>query len=213
MSGPRARLPAQLQRAWRKTYEETGYRDLPWFSPTPYPWVRRAVESGWLRAGARVLDVGCGAGTNALFLARSGFRAFGIDLAPAAIAAAGARAERAGLSVSFRAGDALQTGFPNRFFGGLTDVGCFHTLPKRLRPAYAKELYRILAPSGRYCLAWVAAEYTGRWGPPTRPSVREVTVVFEDRFLFRRVEFLPGGPTSIPAYGALLERRVRPRRK
>ncbi|HUI38118.1 MAG TPA: class I SAM-dependent methyltransferase, partial [Thermoplasmata archaeon] len=196
--------------SWRRTYSENSYRSLPWFSPRASAWVRRGVEAGWIRPGSRVLDLGCGAGTNAIYLARSGFRTCGIDLAPGAIDAGRARARRAGLSIEFRVGDALQLPYERGTFGGLTDIGCFHTLPRALRPAYARELSRVLRPGGRYLLSWVAREHTEERGPPHRPSVEEVAGAFEREFQFRQVEFLPETPSSIMAYGAVLERRRQP---
>jgi SAM-dependent methyltransferase len=197
---------------WEKTYEQTPYRDLPWFSPRPYYWVVRAVREGWFRPGTRVLDVGCGAGTNSIFLARAGFRVCGVDLAPAAIAAAQKRAGRAGLRIDFRVADALRLPFPSGSFGGAIDVGCFHTFDPALRPAFAREIARVLRPRGRYVLSWIAREHAGETGPPHRPGLDEVTQALEDRFQFLRCEFHEGARTTGPPhFSALLERRTRPR--
>jgi SAM-dependent methyltransferase len=165
------------------------------------------VQERWLRPGTRVLDVGCGAGTNALFLARSGFVASGVDLAPPAIEAAQRRARQAGLSVDFRVGDALRLPYPGGSFGALVDVGCFHTLPVPLRGAYARELARVLRPQGRYLLSWVGREATRAFGPPHRPSLEEATAAFEREFLFLRTEFEGRPSIHLPIYHALLERR------
>ncbi len=158
-----------------------------------------------------MLDIGCGAGTNVLFLARSGFRASGVDLAPAAIAAARARASRLDLSADFQVGDALRLPYPARRFGGLFDYGCFHTIPVRFRKAYSRELARVLRPGGRYVLAWVGRESGQKFGPPHRPSLEEATAAFEEEFLFLRTEFIPARGGSFSNYCALLERRRGPR--
>lgn len=55
-----------------------------------------------LSPGARILDVGCGAGRHSIELARRGYRVVGIDPAPAMIEAARARAGAAGISPDFR---------------------------------------------------------------------------------------------------------------
>lgn len=204
-------LPESNQAEWRRTYASTPYRKLPWFSPVPAPSLREAVEKGWLRRGTRVLDVGCGAGTNALFLARAGFRASGVDVAPAAIAAARGRAARLGLTVDFRVGDVLRLPYRPSWFGGLFDYGCFHTIPVSLRRAYSQELARVLRPGGRYLVAWVGRESGGRFGPPHRPSLEEATAAFEEEFLFLRTEFIPGRRGSFSNYRAWLLRRREPR--
>ena len=51
------------------------------------------------------LDLGCGEGGDALWLAERGWRAIGIDLSATAIARARARAEKLGLSAEFVAAD------------------------------------------------------------------------------------------------------------
>jgi SAM-dependent methyltransferase len=204
-------LPESDRASWRRVYSTTHYRKLPWFSSSAYPWVREAVESKLVRRGGRVLDVGCGAGTNSLFLARSGFRVSGVDLAPAAISAAQSRASRQDLSVDFRVADALRLPFGSKEFDGLVDVGCFHTIPIRLRRAYSKELARVTRPGGRYVLAWIGRESGQEFGPPHRPSLEEAAATFEEEFLFLRSRYSAprGGPFS--EYHALLERRARPR--
>ncbi len=210
MKKRRPQIPPGLRNEWRQTYEETSYRELPWFSPRPYRSVREAVRAGWLPPRARVLDVGCGAGTNALFLARSGFRVSGVDLAPGAIRAARARAVRAGIDIDFRVGDALRLPYAKGCFGGVIDIGCFHTLPLGLRSSYSREVARVLRRRGRYLLSWVAREYTGSRGPPHRPSLGEVTGIFERDFIFRHTEFQGDARDSLPAYYAILEKRAQP---
>jgi SAM-dependent methyltransferase len=215
MSKPHRRsagVSHHVRRMWEKTYEQTPYRDLPWFSPRPYYWVERAVRERWIRPGSRVLDVGCGAGTNSIFLARAGFRVAGVDLAPKAVAVARGRAARAGLQIDFRVADALRLPFPATSFGGAVDVGCFHTFDPPVRPAFAWELGRVLRPGARYALSWIGREHAASFGPPHRPGLDEVTHALEERFLFLRCEFHPGGRRAGPPhYTALLERRKRPR--
>jgi len=169
--------------------------------------VVRAVREHWFDRGSRVLDIGCGAGTHSIFLARAGFRVSGIDLAPSAIAAAWRRAERNGLSIDFRVADALDLPYRPATFGGATDVGCFHTIPVNLRPAFARELFRVLRAGASYVVSWIGPEHSGGYGPPFRPSLSEVTSTFESRFLFRAVEFHFQRRGGFAHYTARLERR------
>jgi SAM-dependent methyltransferase len=167
------------------------------------------VREGFLPKAGDVLDVGCGAGSNVLFLAQNGFRAHGIDLSPGAVAAATSRITASRLTADIREGDALALDFADRTLDGVVDHGCFHTLPLRRREDYAKEVGRVLRPGGSFVLSWVAREYTDPRGPPHRPSVQEVATVFESRFLFTRVGFRPGSEeTGLPSYYAFLSRRA-----
>jgi len=193
---------------WRATYENTAYDQLPWFDPGPSTGVRLAVESGFLTKGAAVLDVGCGAGSNLLYLAQHGFPCHGVDLSPGAVRAARARVAEAGLRVEVQEGDVLSLPFPESQFDAVVDNGCFHTIPIRRRSTYAREIQRVLRSTGQFVLSWVAREHTGPMGPPHRPSLREVTTLLESRFLFVRTGFRPGQPEEGPAtYFAFLARR------
>ncbi len=202
---------ARHRAAWKTTYERTSYQQLPWFDPDPSPQVVRAVAEGFLPPRSSVLDVGCGAGSNVLYLCRTGFRGFGVDISPGAIQAARGRALEGRLTADFRVGDVLALDFPDGKFDGVVDNGCFHTLPVRRRAGYATEIHRVLRPGGSLVLSWVAREHTGARGPSHRPSLEEVTRTFESRFLFVRTAFHPPGTErGLPVYDAWLTRRTSP---
>src|SRR5208282_4694451 len=210
---PRARRGSSPgdRAAWRSTYEETPFDQLPWFEPGPSPPVRLAVDDGFLPKGGEVLDVGCGAGSNVIFLAAHGYRAHGIDLSPGAVTAARTRVSESRLHADIQEGDALALAFPAGGLDGMVDNGCFHTLPIARREDYAKEAFRVLRPGGSLVLSWVAREHTGTMGPRHRPSLQEVAAALESRFLFTRTGFQPsreeGGPAT---YFAFLLRRSTP---
>lgn len=184
---------------WTRLYSETPARELPWMNRGPYPPLVQAVQDGWLSPPGPILDVGCGVGTNTLWLAAQGFRATGIDIAPGAVRAAeSSRADGDQLSV-FVADDVLASRLPARRFRAAVDVGCFHTLPLRTRTQYSASLARLLAPGAPLLLFWVAREETGSWGPPHRRSVNEVTASFEPLFLVERVVYRPRSVPLTPA--------------
>ena len=193
------------------TYRTTPYYELPWFDSDPSPQVVRAVDEGFLKPGTAVLDIGCGAGSNVLFLARRGFEAHGIDLSPDAVAAAKDRARAKALSVDVRVGDALAIDAADSRFAGAIDNGCFHGLPVRRRTEYSREVARIVRPGGAFVLSWIGREEERERGPPHRPSLGEVTRAFEDRFLFARTTFHSAEERGGAAvYDAWLVRRTKP---
>jgi SAM-dependent methyltransferase len=214
MTAPRGRRrgsPPEHRSLWAAMYAETPYEQLPWYHPDPSAHVVRAVDEGFLEPGTRVLDIGCGAGSNVLYLSRSGFHGVGVDISPGAVRAATARARGEGVRAEFRVGDALELDFPDGEFGGAVDNGCFHTLPIERRSDYAIEVSRVLAPGGRFVLSWVAREHTGSPGPPHRPSLEEVTRAFEAKFLFTRTGFHASRPDGGAAvYDAWLTSRTSP---
>jgi SAM-dependent methyltransferase len=72
---------------------------------------RLVVEVEGLTPG-RALDVGCGEGADAIWLALRGWTVTAIDISAVAIGRARAAAELAGATVEWICGDALQTAFP-----------------------------------------------------------------------------------------------------
>src|SRR5690349_23309462 len=62
----------------------------PWDSGKPDSNLVEAVQAGLVKPG-RTLEVGCGTGTNALFLAQHGFDVLGVDISALAIEKARAK--------------------------------------------------------------------------------------------------------------------------
>jgi SAM-dependent methyltransferase len=79
----------------------------PWGTEPWLKWATIADVLGRLQVdeGQTILDLGCGSGWTTLFLAEAGYRPTGVDLAPAAIQMAVARAERWGAGVEFEVAD------------------------------------------------------------------------------------------------------------
>ena len=101
------------------------------------------------------LDLGCGTGTNVIYMAKQGRQAVGIDFVPEAIAKAREKARRAGISAQtqFYAADVTrldELNLPACAFA--LDMGCFHGLKPDGQRRYAESLARILVPGGRYML-------------------------------------------------------------
>lgn len=178
---------------WEDWYRDQDYRRMPWFSARPSPWLVRAVRRRKFGPKGTVLDVGCGAGTNAIWLGRQGFRVVGVDLSPTATAIASARAKRVGSRAEFRSGNALDLPFDAQSFDAAMDTGCFHSLPIPGRESYARGVARVLRPDSRFLLTWIPREVTTEFGPPHRPSLAETATVFEPWFVFLELEWHASG--------------------
>jgi ubiquinone/menaquinone biosynthesis C-methylase UbiE len=94
------------------------------------------------------VDVGCGAGTEIVFLAQCGYRCVGVDLAPAALAVARDRADKAGVEVDLREGSVLELPVEAESVDFVNDRGCFHHIRESDRGTYARELARVMRPGG-----------------------------------------------------------------
>jgi len=131
------------------------------------------------RVGASVLDVGCGTGENALYLAERGHEVWGIDVSTVAIERAMVKSHARRLPVVFLAADALDPDAVGRTFDTLIDCGCFHTLPDEDRPRYAVSMRALGAPdSALHIMCFSETEPAG-WGP-RRVTQAELEATFAD---------------------------------
>ena len=129
---------------------EWAYRsgEPPWDIGRPQPAFKRLAEQGAI-AGS-VIDVGCGTGENALYLAGLGLDVTGLDAAPTAIARAREKAIARGLAATFIVGDALDLAAVGSSFDVAVDSGLFHVFSDADRLRYERGLREVLRPGGRY---------------------------------------------------------------
>jgi cyclopropane fatty-acyl-phospholipid synthase-like methyltransferase len=135
---------------------------LPWHRESPPALLVQAAAGR--RRGDRCLDVGCGEGVNATYLAEQGLRVLGIDFVPAALAAARERASRAGAEIELHDGDVLDYVAPTPV-DRVVDSGCLHHIPKAAVERYRARLDQWLAPGGDYVLVHFANPPRVRWLP------------------------------------------------
>ncbi|MFI6097778.1 class I SAM-dependent methyltransferase [Lentzea sp. NPDC051213] len=145
------RWTAQAGDWWDSFYADRS-REVPFFVAKPDENLAGYVERGLLPPG-QALDVGCGPGRNAIFLARNGFDVDAVDVSATAIAWAAERAD--GLGIRFRHGDAFAT---TGTYDLIYDSGCFHHLPPHRRISYLALLDRALKPGGHFALTCFTAE-------------------------------------------------------
>ncbi len=125
-------------RRFFEAVEEHRYR-VEWHIPE---------AAGFERAGGlRVLEIGCGLGTDGARFARAGAVYTGVDLTEAAVSLARRRFELEGLPGEFRVADAEALEFADGSFDLVYSHGVLHHTPD---PAAAvREVRRVLAPGGR----------------------------------------------------------------
>ena len=75
----------------------------------------------------KALEIGCGAGSNAVWLARQNFEVTATDVSELAIQKAEERASDAGVDCTFLVADFLNDKVPGAPFGFVFDRGCFHS--------------------------------------------------------------------------------------
>lgn len=97
--------------------------------------------------GLRVLEIGCGLGTDGAQFACAGANYTGVDLTEAAIELARKRFELFDLPGTFRTADAENLDFPDESFDLVYSHGVLHHTPDTARAV--REVHRVLKPGGR----------------------------------------------------------------
>ncbi len=148
----------------------------PWDIGRPQPAIVRLDELGLISGD--VIDVGCGTGENALYLAARGHEVVGVDAAPTAIARAQEKARLRGSGAAFVVADALELETLGRTFDIAIDCGLFHTFSDADRTRFGRSLHRILRVSARYVLLCFSEHQAGDYGP-RRVTQAEIRATFE----------------------------------
>lgn len=137
----------EQQRMMRERYQSG--RPLPWDSELPPPEVQALAAA--LPPG-RALDLGCGYGRTAIYLARRGWQVEAIDYVAEAVTEARRRAHAAHVTPHLLIGDVTALPLPAARYTLAIDVGCAHSLSPAALGDYIAGVRRVLAPGAHYLL-------------------------------------------------------------
>ena len=180
--------------------------ETPWDTGVPNAELIRSVAAGEL-PGKTVLELGCGTGTNAVELARRGYRVTAVDLVELAVQKARDRAKKAQVEVDFRTGDLteMELGGP---YDVLFDSGVYHGIRTRDLAGFLRSLGGASRPGTRWLSLAGNPREAADIGPPT---VREEEFRREFDPVFRIVrvrEFrLDLGPEFRPLFWSILSEK------
>jgi len=150
-------IKRQVQRFWQKspcdswfTNEPRGtvafYRSLDEHRYKVHPRLQSAIGFEKTR-GLRVLEIGCGCGSEAERFVRAGAYYTAVDLTNAALSITRRRFQLANLKGRFVQGDAENLPFPDGSFDFVYSHGVLHHTPDT--PRAIREVHRVLSPGGR----------------------------------------------------------------
>ena len=145
---------------------------IVWQRPAPPPDLVALIEGPSPLPPGRALDLGCGTGTDTLYLATHGWDVTAVDMVPQALATARQKSTAAGVSPRFLKGDVTRLhdlGVGDGYTLVL-DFGCFHTLPEDQRSRYVTEVSNAAAPGATFLL------YGFRRPPKAAPMHAGLTV-------------------------------------
>lgn len=108
----------------------------------------------YLSEGATLLDLGCGGGRNAHYLAERGYKVFGVDIAQAAVEFCQKRFARFNLPGTFRQGKFDRIPFPDGSFSGVICVSALDHITLETAQRSIVEIRRVLSPGGLILLTF-----------------------------------------------------------
>ena len=119
---------------------------------TPDPELAKFVEQNKLSSHSQILDVGCGCGRNAVFLAKRGFTVTATDISVSAIKLTQRLAKESGVVIRTLVVDPCKAGaLPREKFQAVIDARCLHNIiTTHERRTFLSNLFESLVPGGWY---------------------------------------------------------------
>ena len=159
----------------------------------------------------KALEIGCGTGTDTIWLAQQGFDVTAVDISGEAIQRAEQKAAKAGASCRFVVASALEMEIEGGSFEFAFDRGCFHTNPTAWdRSAFAAKVARHLTDGGYWLSLIGSTDGAPRDSGPPRRSVLEIAAAVEPHLEIAELKatrFAPEEDTSAEAWRCVMRKR------
>ena len=189
----------RLIERWDSRYRGTSRPG--WDKGSPSSHLEAAVEGGLIKPG-RAVVLGCGTGTNAIYLAKKAFDVTAIDIAPTALNLAQEKAQKADVKVRWLLADVLAPPEYVETFDFIFDRGCYHGVRRSNAQGYVKTVKR-LSHSGTHVLILAGnANEERHYGPP-RVREEELRGDFSSAFDFVRLDTVHFDSVDPKKQGAL----------
>ncbi|WP_211750199.1 class I SAM-dependent methyltransferase [Paenibacillus sp. Marseille-Q4541] len=133
---------------WNSFYSDRE-KPVPFFANAPDENLVQYVQTNLLKPG-KALDLGCGPGRNAIYLAKQGWEVDALDLSPQAIHWAKERATESSAKVNFILCDLFDFDLDEGAYDLIYDSGCFHYVPPHRRMNYLNIINKALKPVGAF---------------------------------------------------------------
>lgn len=133
-----------------KIYRNMHHKEIPWNIEEPPKALVELVESEKVKS-CKTIDLGCGAGNYAIYLASIGFDVTGVDISPMAVKIAKENAKKRGVKCDFFVANVLgDLDEVKEIFDFAYDWELLHHIFPEKRKKYIENVYGILNPRGKY---------------------------------------------------------------
>jgi SAM-dependent methyltransferase len=163
---------------WQERYENG---NTPWDSGQPDGNLVVFVENNVIDP-SKTLEVGCGTGTNSLYLAEKGFEVTGVDISDIAVEKAIKKAKADGVSCKFLVENFMEKTVGEDFLF-VYDRGCFHTMESdEERLGYALKVHEHLTDDGHWLSVMGSSDDAPRETGPPMLSAKNIVDAVEKHF-------------------------------
>jgi SAM-dependent methyltransferase len=159
----------------------------PWETGIPAGELVRVIEEGLVPRGT-ALELGCGTGADAVYLAQKGFEVTAVESSPTALDRARTRAELAGAWIRFVLDDAFRFARICGPFDLVYDAGFYHFIRRHELDRFLDLLWRVTCPGSYY---FTLAGATGEEAEGGPPQVSETQIRLELGRLFEFIHLRP----------------------
>jgi ubiquinone/menaquinone biosynthesis C-methylase UbiE len=155
---------------WDDAYQSGEYQ-MDWEYAYPSQELVALVAAGVPKKRGTILDVGCGSGQEAVFLAKCGYNVIGVDISANALRIAEKLAKKANVEVDWRQGSVYKLPVPDASIDFINDRGLLHLISEERRPTYAKEVQRVLKLGGVLLIRGADSHWGKEFTPITEESI------------------------------------------
>ncbi|MDM5250782.1 class I SAM-dependent methyltransferase [Lysinibacillus sp. G4S2] len=138
------------QNFWNEFYDQT-FKKIPFFVNKPDENLVSYFENKIIQP-REVLELGCGPGRNAIYLAKQGCSVVGVDISDKALQWAQKRVDEANVNVDLMCANIFELDLQEESFDFIYDSGCFHHIAPHRRVTYIELVHKLLKPNGYFAL-------------------------------------------------------------
>jgi SAM-dependent methyltransferase len=175
---------------WEALYKTQKVETMPWYNENFDSDLEKELDDRKItnnEDNKKFLDLGTGPGTQAIWLAKRGFKAIGSDLSEAAIKRARDVYANEKENVDFIVDDILNSNLKENQFDYIFDRGCFHFLPPPHRKKYIAKIKQILKNNGMLFLKCFSNKEPMEEGP-FKFSQEDIKELFSESFIIDTIK-------------------------
>ena len=131
-------------------YRSVPLEEIAWNIETPPQLLVELIDKGTIKP-CKTIDLGCGAGNYAIYLASRGFDVTGVDFSAEAVKIAKQNAKKKKVKCAFYVADVIED-LPdlNQTWDFACEWGILHYIFPQYRPKYVRNVHQILNPGAKY---------------------------------------------------------------